>query len=127
METRNSNELAHYGVWGMKWGVHRGQANKAYDKASKKLNKIDTKINKYQAKAVKRRMQADKHFFGHDIYRELARDNSLKAAKQMRKAQKWYKKMEKVFANTPIKMTEKQAAIGRKYTESILERSMYTE
>ena len=32
----NNDELMHYGVLGMKWGVHRGHTSKAYGKASKK-------------------------------------------------------------------------------------------
>ena len=37
------NELRHYGVLGMKWGVRRN-SSKTYAKASKKLSKLDKKV-----------------------------------------------------------------------------------
>ena len=49
---RQDNELAHYGVRGMKWGVrkaiHKGTDrawDKVYKKASKKLKKLDKQAN----------------------------------------------------------------------------------
>ena len=60
----NNDELMHYGVLGMKWGVHRGHASKAYGKASKKLNKLENKVDKAEQKADKAMYKADKRSYG---------------------------------------------------------------
>ena len=70
-----NDELMHYGVMGMKWGVHRGQSAKAYAKASNKLNKMSGKINKYQAKATKKMYKADKK-----MYNPFSSEASVKKA-----------------------------------------------
>ena len=41
----NEDELKHYGVLGMKWGVHRNP-QRAYEKATKKLYKLNKKSQK---------------------------------------------------------------------------------
>ena len=47
MENNTSNnELMHYGVLGMKWGVHRGRAAQAYTKAVAKRQKLEKKVVK---------------------------------------------------------------------------------
>lgn len=48
----NDNELMHYGVLGMKWGVRRGRSDKVYVKAQKKMAKLDRKVDKYQRKST---------------------------------------------------------------------------
>ena len=49
---RSNNELAHYGVQGMKWGVRKAvergnsaKVNRLYRKAEKKLNKLNNKAD----------------------------------------------------------------------------------
>ena len=123
----NSEELLHYGVLGMKWGVRRGNVQKAYEKASKKLSKYDSKITKYQGRATKHMKKADTHWYGRDVRMDLADRNKRKASKNMRKAEKWAKSMEKVFKNTTISMTQEQINIGRKYAESLTTRSRVYE
>ena len=38
------NELMHYGVIGMKWGVRRGNVAQAYSKATAKRKKLDNRV-----------------------------------------------------------------------------------
>ena len=42
----NDNELKHYGVIGMKWGVYRGNVASEYSKATAKRKKLDDRVVK---------------------------------------------------------------------------------
>lgn len=76
-----NNELYHYGVLGMKLGVHKNPKQATADKAQ-------TKANKYKAKYEQR--QAD--------------ESTAKAgyAKAQRKAEKWTRAMNKTFAGMDV-------------------------
>ena len=117
--TTNDDELTHYGVVGMRWGVRKGNTQAAYTKASKKLAKLDAKASKYQKKADKYTVKAQTRYINRDGYAEMAKKNRRKALKNMRKAEKWYKQMDKAFKNTDVKLTEQQAAIGRRYMQNL--------
>ena len=119
-----SSELYHYGVLGMKWGIRRGNATKAYAKASKKLTKLDKKVDKAEALARKRRGQVDAaaaSFFSTkrriDKAETRSKKASAKAALRNRKAERWYKSMEKAFADTDISMTKEQVTMGKRYMD----------
>ena len=121
---RYSSELYHYGVLGMKWGIRRGNTTKAYAKASKKLTKLDKKVDKAEALARKRRGQVDAaaaSFFSTkrriDKAETRSKKASAKAALRNRKAERWYKSMEKAFADTDISMTKEQVTMGKRYMD----------
>ena len=126
-----SSELYHYGVLGMKWGIRRGNATKAYAKASKKLAKLDKKVDKAEALARKRKGQADSataSFFstkkGMAKAETRAKKASAKAAIRNRKAERWYQSMEKTFADTGISMTKEQVTMGKRYVDHMNMRSL---
>ena len=120
------SELYHYGVLGMKWGIRRGNTAKAYAKASKKLTKLDKKVDKAEAKARKRKGQADAtaaSILGTrrrvEKAEAKAKKASAKASIRLRKAERWYKSMEKNFANTDIKLSKEQITMGQRYVEDM--------
>lgn len=118
-----TDELMHYGVLGMKWGIKRGNVDKAYAKASKKLQKIDKSIQKNQQKARKLHKKTD----GFDIFRNYHTDKAnrktQKAVQKMKKAERWVKNMEKAFKDTSVSLTKEQVAIGKKYADMLNTRS----
>lgn len=128
-ESRNTEELMHYGVVGMKWGVRRGKTSKAYQKASKKLAKLDAKVEKrtnaFNKKAEKAEDYATRTFAlksKRARTAKQARKASRKLVSAELKAKRWFDAMEKTFKNTNISMSKEQIDAGRRYTERINER-----
>lgn len=122
----NNQELYHYGVLGMKWGVRRGNTTKAYGKASKKLAKLDRKVTKAENKVIKRAKKNDdalaSRFSSKRKLDRTQRKVTRAAAsyrKTLRKANKWYKSMESTFAKTDIKFSPEQVKNGKKYVNRL--------
>lgn len=122
----HNNELYHYGVIGMKWGVRRGNTAKAYQKASKKLDKLDKKVSKAENEVIKRAKKNDDALasrFASERRRNRTQRKVTEAAasyrNSLRKANKWYKSMEKTFAKTDVKLTTDQVKRGKKYVHRL--------
>ena len=79
---KHSQELYHFGVLGMKWGV-RKNPGRAYSKAINQLEKYDRKAAKAKEKASARRVAK-----AANLHRK-ANKYALKSAKVRRKATRW--------------------------------------
>ena len=120
-----NDELRHYGVAGMKWGVRRGNASSAFGKASRKANrikedsvKISLKAAKLQKKALKKEMKAtnEKQFKKARKIQYKANKKNLKSAKLQKKAMKWEQKMVDVFSTVKVdSISAKDWEAGRQY------------
>lgn len=121
------NELYHYGVLGMKWGVRKGRYDEAYSKASKKLTKLENKVNVKRKRAMRASLRADRKLyspFSTNFRKRTSRRRADRVNRRMNaamfRAKKWIDAMDKTFKNTPISISDAQVALGKDYGERLL-------
>ena len=123
-------ELYHYGVLGMKWGVRRGRASEAFAKASKKADRLHRKAAKMQAKATR---LVDKGVAKESVAeskRQIRRTEKLlmkadkvntASAKAYRKAMIWEAKMSSTFSKVKISdISDNHLIAGQRYADMLM-------
>lgn len=98
----NQNELYHYGVVGMKWGVHRSASKQ------KAISRLERKAFNYDKKSANFTKKSEKQHAKHDL--ERSNRNAIKAAKLSKKAAKVNKKALKTDNDFRKVMLQKKAA-----------------
>lgn len=116
------DELAHYGVLGMRWGVRRGRTGQVSAKAEKKLAKLDSKVDKYQKKAYKHANPIIRTSISDGLYKGASR----KRDKYVAKAIKWYKKSSKVLGEQTVSqfVNSDNVKVGMRYAEMLKDRKL---
>lgn len=127
----SEEDLNHYGVLGMKWGIHK-DPQRAYERANKKLAALDEKATKAGAKAarketrsLRRQQRADTAWLFPKTKAKLAdwaigrsEKHRQKYVKKMSRAVSWYKEMENAFRDTKIEnLNQDYVALGEKYSK----------
>lgn len=140
----SDEDVAQYGVLGMKWGV-RKDPRKAYSKAISKLRRIDKKVtksggksDKLANKALGYQIKADKQLAKATTARKVAKANktqakatkyrlkanrqALKSNRNVDKAKKWLTSMKKVFSDTKYSdLNPEDVAFGKQYAQFIFD------
>lgn len=108
-------ELYHYGVLGMKWGVRHDKVS-AYSKASAKAEKNRKKYDAAE-KAERslaytisqRRMSPLKSVRNTSKLEKKLESRSAKTIRRAQKGAKWYQQMSKEFGKVDMKISKKQS------------------
>lgn len=119
---RHADDLSHYGVLGMKWGV-RKNPNKAAKKAIDKLRKYEQTSEKKKVKANDIRVASAKHQLrANKFFEKSARTKSTRKARKLdekaRKANAQYLR-ENLKASKLERTSAKQLSKGKKWVSKM--------
>lgn len=123
-----NNELYHYGVVGMRWGIRKQRYDKVFNRSVKKANTLDKAVTKrkigFDTKRT-RMLKAQSSFFTGDRKMKRIQRKSAKAELAYRrtetKALRWKQTMEREFSKIPAsKVSEETKKKGQNYVHMLM-------
>lgn len=117
---QESEYIEHYGVLGMKWGIHKNPSG-TYSKAVDKLGKISNQANKYKDKFIEKENIRIKKHPETKNFTQKHKKLYNKAIHNRKKAIDWAKKMDSVFIKYKASdFNKKDIDRAHKYCDSLI-------